>query len=241
MKSDRARLSTGVRHPELLHFPKPDRCLKYLSNGVRSTVYDVDRLLIFFFKMCHLLSEVWWMENIILLLGGEWPVPERGVLVWGRAGDVLYGAEDWLTACPGRSPGLSCCIPNWKQNLPRNWEMLPFKKAGCPLSWGTICQVSGKSHPAWIGLAGCVSVSVHEADKKKSGLWWYLCWRQSRHPFSVNTLKYSIKINCLENTSFLPVDWWTEVSLLKQKKQQRLMSKWIYVNLLRKKLSKNYT
>lgn len=147
------------------------------------------------------------MGNILLLLGGDWSLPEQGVLVWGHAGDVLYRAEDWLTACPGWSPGLSSGIPNWKQNLPRNWEMLPFRKAGCPLSWGTICQVSEKSHPTWIGLTGCVSVSAHEADKKN--LWWYLCWRQSRHPFSVNTLKYSIKINCLENTSFLLVDWWT--------------------------------
>lgn len=39
--------------------------------------------------------------------------------------------------------------------------------------------------------------------------------RQSRRPFPVNILKYSIKINCLENTSFLLVDWWTTILLKK--------------------------
>lgn len=97
-----------------------------------------------------------------------------------------------------------------------------------------ICYASEKSHPILTGLAGHIWFSVHRIDKGNSGFWWYLCWRQSRHPFSVTTLKHPIKINCLENTSFLLVDWWTRVSLYKQKEQKWLVSKWSYVNLLTK-------
>lgn len=184
--------------------------------------------------MRHLLSEVWWMENIYIATR-RWMIPART----GCAG--LRSCRK----CPLRGRRLVNSLSrgvSWAELLYPKLETKLAKELGdAVLQKGRMSPLLGHhlpnvsevtSHLNWAHRL--FSVSAHEAEKKS--LWLYLCWRQSRHPFSVNTLKYSIKINCLENTSFLLVDWWTGVSSLKQKKQQRLVSTLIYVNPLRKKI-----
>lgn len=104
------------------------------------------------------------MENITLLLGGEGSLPEQGVL-FGVVQEMSFMGQKIGQQPVQDGPWAELLYPKLETKLAKELGDAALQKAGCPLSWGTICQVSEKSHPT-----GCVSVSVHEADKKKPAL-----------------------------------------------------------------------